>query len=79
MIVVANSTIFGRNLKYLRLRRNLSLSEMAALLHLEPNVLYGLEEGLIFEIEGNSLRKVYEVFDENLEDIFYTLLEDSST
>ena len=78
MIVVANSTVFGQNLRYLRRCRMLSVSGMAALLHMEPGKLEGLEQGVAFEIEADSLRRVYEIFDENLEDIFYVLLEGSN-
>ena len=76
MIVVANSPLFGQNLKYLRQRQNLSLVQMAALLHMEPGTLYRLEQGLTFEIDGDSLRTLYRTFDVEPDGIFYLPLSE---
>jgi len=76
MIVVANSAIFGQNLRYLRQRRTLSVAEMATLLQMEADRLEALEQGLIFDIEAESLHRVCKIFDEAMEDIFCVSLAD---
>lgn len=74
MIVVTNSPIFGQNLKILREKHGLSLQEMAALLQMEPRDLYALEQGLNFEIDGNSVLILFRSFQFNQERFFDTPL-----
>lgn len=58
MIIVMNSDILGKNLKYLHKRMGLSLIEMATLIHMEVNKLEQLEMGLNYEINHFSMLKV---------------------
>lgn len=75
MTIIANGDIFGRNLRYLRLKRGLTVEEMADLLHTDPIEIELLEAGEILEIEHDSLHLLYANFEENLDRVFYDLLE----
>ena len=70
MIIIASSDILGRNLKYLRESRGLSLGEMAALIGMDDYRLEWLEQGVDFEIESDSLQKVYENFEGDMDHLF---------
>ena len=75
MIVTASTDILGRNLKYLRESRNLSLEEMAALIGMDDYRLEWLEQGIDFEIESASLQKVYQNFEGDMDHLFDKVFE----
>ena len=73
MIITANSDILGRNLRYLRESRNFSLEEMAELIGMDDYRLEWLEQGIDFEIESDSLQKVYQNFEGDMDHLFDTV------
>lgn len=75
MIIVTNDTVLGKNLKFLREKKGLSLIEMAGLIDMEVNRLEQLEEGHNFEIHYLSLKKVYDMFEGDMDHLFDTVFE----
>ena len=75
MLIIASSDILGKNLKYLRESKQLSLKKMADLIGMDDYRLEWLEEGLDFEIDHLSYEKICEHFKGNMDHIFDTLFE----
>ena len=76
MIIVANSDILGKNLKYLRQSKSLTLSQMADLIDMEEDALLRLEEGREFEIDLYFLERLQQYFDVDYQQLFERLLNE---
>lgn len=70
MVIRAASPVFGKNLKYLRESKGLSLTEMAALIGMEAGELEGLEQGRNFEIDYSSVCRICHCFDGDMDHLF---------
>lgn len=75
MVLFANSHILGKNLKFLRQSKGLTVEEMADLIHTDPIEIELLEAGEIFEIEDDSLHLLCESYEGDSSHLFDELLD----
>jgi len=71
-----SSSLFGKNLKYLRKEKKISQGNIAELVGKKQNTITTWESGK-FEPDFESLRKIIDFLDVPLENMLYTDLEDA--
>ena len=62
MIIITNNERMGKNLRALRNKHNLSQEAIAQLLGLDINVLNDMEQGIVLEINAQTLSEICKEF-----------------
>ena len=62
MIIITNNERMGKNLRALRNKHNLSQEAFAQLLGLDINVLNDMEQGIVLEINAQTLSEICKEF-----------------
>ena len=69
MIIVTNSDILGRNIRFLREKQGLSSKALADLVGWDDLLLEELEEDISREIDSRILASISKVFHRNMNDM----------
>jgi len=75
MIFINNDDVMGRNIRYLRCRRNLSPEELSKVVGMDIAALYAIENGKSMEIEGQLLENICRFFHTDIESLVEKSIE----
>lgn len=67
MIIILNSGIFGKNVRYLRRKQNMSIFRLAGQLALPVWTLYRIEAGRLRDLEDVLVRRICSLFSREMQ------------
>ena len=74
MMIILNSGIFGKNVRYLRRKRKMSMFHLARQLELSPWQLYRIEQGRTLELEDLLMKWICSALSEDMQTMIYEKL-----
>ena len=70
-MIILNNDQFGKNLRFLRLKRNLSRRRLAAILGLRVSQVIFMETGWTMEFDHLLMHRISRLFDVELSDLVH--------
>ena len=74
MIIVLSSSIFGKNVRYLRRKQNMSIFRLAGQLALPVWTLFRIEAGGLRDLEDVLVRRICSLFSREMQTMVYEKL-----